>query len=61
MMRDFVQRQRESREYDDYLRGKVTQARNEIAAGHYASADAVEARAAERRVRLLASASNAKA
>lgn len=61
MMRDFVQRQRESREYDAYLQGKVMQARSEIAAGQYASADAVEARAAERRARLLATAGNANA
>lgn len=43
MMRDFVQRQRESREYDAYLQGKVMRARSQIAAGQYDSADAVEA------------------
>lgn len=61
MMRDFVQRQRESREYDAHLQGKVMRARSEIAAGQCASADAVEARAAERRARLLAKAGNANA
>lgn len=56
MMRDFVQRQREAREYEAFLLGKMAEARSHIAAGRYASAEEVEARAAERRAKLLAKA-----
>jgi hypothetical protein len=49
-----VQRQRQAREYDDFLRGKVADAREQIHAGEYASADEVEARVAARRAQLLA-------
>jgi predicted transcriptional regulator len=59
MMREFVQRQRDAREYDDFLRGKVADARDQIRAGEYASADEVEARFAARRARLLAKAGGA--
>jgi predicted transcriptional regulator len=56
LMREFVQRQRQAREYDDFLRGKVADAREQIHAGEYASADEVEARVAARRAQLLAKA-----
>ncbi|MFT3801171.1 MAG: antitoxin of toxin-antitoxin stability system [Burkholderiaceae bacterium] len=52
LMRDFVRRQTEAREYDEFLRGKVAVAREEIAEGSYASAEDVEARFAERRARI---------
>ena len=48
LMREFVQRRRDAREYDDFLRGKVIDARERIRAGSLASADDVEARFAER-------------
>lgn len=56
LMREFVQRQREAREYDEFLRNKVADAREQIRAGDYASADDVEARFAARRAQLLAKA-----
>lgn len=59
LMREFVQRQREAREYDDFLRGKVADAREQIRAGDYASAEDVEARFAARRAQLLAKAGSA--
>lgn len=34
LMRDFVQRQREAREYGDFLRAKVDQARDQVRAGN---------------------------
>ena len=55
MMRDFIQRQSEAHEYKNYLQQKVAQARSEIIAGHYSSAEEVELRATERRAQLLAS------
>ena len=54
LMREFVQRQREARSYDAFLHEKVAQARQQIEAGDYASADEVEARFAARRAALLA-------
>ena len=59
LMREFVQRQRQAREYDEFLRGKVSDAREQVRAGDYASADEVEARFAARRARLLAKAGGA--
>ena len=56
LMREFVQRQRQEREYDEFLRGKVSDAREQIRTGDYASADEVEARFATRRAQLLAKA-----
>lgn len=56
LMREFVQRQREAREYDEFLHTKVADAREQIRAGDYASADDVEARFAARRAQLLAKA-----
>jgi hypothetical protein len=55
-MREFVQRQREAREYEAFLRSKVASAREQISAGDYASADDVEEGFAERRAKLLAKA-----
>ena len=52
LMREFVQRQQEAREYDEFLRGKVADAREQIRAGDYASAEDVEARFATRRAQL---------
>jgi predicted transcriptional regulator len=52
-MREFVQRQREAREYEAFLRSKVASAREQISAGEYTSADDVEERCAERRAQLL--------
>ncbi len=59
LMREFVQRQRQSREYEEFLRGKVADAREQIRAGDYTSADEVEARFAARRAQLLAKAGGA--
>lgn len=54
LMREFVQRQRETREYDEFLRGKVANAREQIAVGEHSDAESVEARFAARRAQLLA-------
>lgn len=59
LMREFVRRQRDEREYDEFLRGKVADAREQIRVGDYASADEVEARFAARRAELLAKAGTA--
>ena len=56
LMREFVQRERDVCEYEEFLRGKVASARQQVSAGEYASADDVEERFAERRVQLLAKA-----
>lgn len=60
LMREFVQRQRQAREYEDFLRSKVELAREQIRLGSFASASEVEARAADRRTQLLAKANGAK-
>ncbi|MBS0500340.1 MAG: antitoxin of toxin-antitoxin stability system [Burkholderiaceae bacterium] len=52
LMRDFIQRQRDTRSYDAFLQEKVAQARQQIEAGDYAGADEVEARFAARRARM---------
>lgn len=49
LMREFVQRQREAREYDEFLRGKVETARLSMRAGLGRSNDEVEADFAARR------------
>ena len=59
LMREFVQRQRQAREYEDFLRGKVAHAREQVRVGRYASADDVDARSAARRAQLLAEAGRA--
>lgn len=61
LMREFVQRQREAREYDAFIRAKVVGARAQIRAGEYASAEDVEGRSAARRAQLLAKAGSASA
>ncbi|MFT4101022.1 MAG: antitoxin of toxin-antitoxin stability system [Burkholderiaceae bacterium] len=52
LMRDFVRRQTEAREYGGFLQGKVAVAREQIAAGRYASTEDVEARFAKRRAQV---------
>jgi predicted transcriptional regulator len=59
LMREFVQRQREAREYDEFLRSKVVVAREQVRAGEYASAEEVDARFSARRAQLLAKAGSA--
>jgi predicted transcriptional regulator len=49
LMREFVQRQREVREYDEFLGSKVAAARMSRQAGRGRSNDEVEARFATRR------------
>lgn len=56
LMREYVQRQREARDYDEFLRGKVARAREQVRSGDHASADDVEARFAAHRAQLLAKA-----
>ena len=51
LMREFVQRQREAREYDEFLRRKVDAARSSMRAGLGRSNDEVEAEFAARRAR----------
>ncbi|MGC9457209.1 MAG: antitoxin of toxin-antitoxin stability system [Halothiobacillaceae bacterium] len=53
LMREFVQRQREAREYDEFLRRKVEAARTSMQAGRGRSNEEVEAEAAARRADLL--------
>ncbi|WP_425470768.1 antitoxin of toxin-antitoxin stability system [Trinickia fusca] len=53
LMRDFVQRQREAREYNDFLRRKVEVARASVRAGRGRSNEEVEAEAAEWRAEML--------
>lgn len=50
LMREFVQRQREAREYDEFLRRKVEEGRASMRAGLGRSNDEVEAEFAARRV-----------
>ena len=58
LMREFVQRQNEAREYEAFLRGKVAGAREQIRSGDYAGADEVEARFSTRRAQLASKAGN---
>ena len=51
LMREFVQRQREAREYDEFLRRKIEAARSSMRAGLGRSNDEVEAEFAARRAR----------
>ena len=51
LMREFVQRQREAREYDEFLRRKVEAGRASMRAGLGRSNDEVEAEFAARRAR----------
>ena len=52
LMREFVQRQREARAYDSFLRKKVEAARSSVRAGRGRSNDEVEAGFATRRTEL---------
>ena len=52
LMREFVQRQREAREYDAYLRGKVEASRASMRAGQGRSNDEVEAEFVSRRTQV---------
>jgi predicted transcriptional regulator len=61
LMREFVQRQREARRHDEFLHGKVADAREQVRAGAYASAEDVETRFAARRGQLMAKAGRADA
>ena len=61
LMREFVERQRQAREYDAFLRAKVDAARAQIASGRVASSADVEARFAARRAALRAKAGGADA
>lgn len=49
LMREFIIRQREAREYDEFLRSKVEAARLSMQAGHGRSNEDVEAEFAARR------------
>ena len=51
LMREFVQRQRQAREYDDFLANKVQTARVSMQAGVEISNDEVEAQFAARRAK----------
>ncbi len=59
LMRGFVQRQREAREYDEFLRAKVAGVREQIQAGDFVSGEDIESRFAARRAQLQAKASRA--
>ncbi len=61
LMREYVERQRQAREYDAFLRAKVDAARAQVAAGQVASHDEVETRFAARRRALRAKAGGADA
>ncbi len=61
MMRDFVQKRKEEREYDEFVRRKVEIARRSIDAGRGRSNEEVEARFAARRAELLRKASESDA
>jgi predicted transcriptional regulator len=52
LFREYVRRQREAREYDNFLRQKVEAGRASIRAGKGATNEEVEAAFAERRARL---------
>lgn len=54
LMREFVQRQQQAREYDDFLRNKVEEARTQIQAGLHQSNEEVSAEFAAKRTALLA-------
>ena len=56
LMREFVQRQREARAYDEFLRGKVEAGRVSMRTGQGRSNDDVEAEFATRRARVAAQA-----
>ncbi|WP_202926339.1 antitoxin of toxin-antitoxin stability system [Pseudoxanthomonas wuyuanensis] len=49
LMREFVQRQRQAREYDEFLQRKVEVARSSVRSGKGQSNDEIEAKFAARR------------
>ncbi|HRO59580.1 MAG TPA: antitoxin of toxin-antitoxin stability system [Burkholderiaceae bacterium] len=61
LMREFVERQRQAREYDAFLRAKVDTARAQIASGEVVGHADVEAHLVARRAAVLAKAGNADA
>lgn len=61
LMRDYIKRQREAREYDDFLRRKVEIARKSMRAGRGRSNEEVAAEFAARREELLRKADEADA
>lgn len=60
-MREFIDRQREARDYDEFLRRKVDIARESVRAGRGRANDEVEADFAARRANLLRRADEAEA
>ena len=56
LMREFVQRQRDAREYGDFLRSKVEAGRVSMRAGRGKTNDKVEAEFAARRARVASKA-----
>lgn len=54
LMHEFIERQRQTRESDEFLRGKVDTARAQIASGQFDSDANVEARFAAQRATLRA-------
>jgi predicted transcriptional regulator len=52
LMREFVMRQREAREYEEFLRKKVDVARTSMRAGHVQANEDVEVAFAARRAKL---------
>ena len=56
LMREFVQRQRDAREYDDFLRSKVEAGRVSMRAGRGKTNDKVEAEFTARRARVASKA-----
>jgi predicted transcriptional regulator len=56
LMREFIQRQRESREYDEFLRGKIETGRASMQAGRGKSNNEIEAAFAAKRAKALSQA-----
>ncbi len=61
LMREFIERQRQAREYDAFLRAKVDMARAQIASGQVVNSADVKTRFAARRAALRAKAGGADA
>jgi hypothetical protein len=53
LMRDFVQKQRDARQYDQFLQQKVDAARTSMHAGLGSSNESVEAQFAQRRLKTV--------
>lgn len=53
LMRDYIERCRQAREYDEFVRRKVEHARKQRDAGLYLAHEEVEAQAATRQTELL--------